>query len=179
MPLDDGRTPTNSELDKRLKLLEDSKISVKQLPMTELRKALAKEPQNPTDLLLPHSIGPELLKGGTSGFYRQAVSTYPAGSTLATSLSGLPGNVIEVPPGTYAVRGEGDFEAPATQFLVLGLNVAGGGNSTIGLLRGTLFFEWKVTTTAANTQIILMGAGTAGTAKAYGSILFVQEVEII
>lgn len=60
--------PDQEEFDKLLKRvdqLEKAKVPIGKLPLVELRRALGKEPQAAGDLLLPHSVTGEQLKGTT------------------------------------------------------------------------------------------------------------------
>lgn len=177
MPLDDGRTPTNSELDKRLKLLEDSKISVKQLPMTELRKALAKEPQNPTDLLLPHSIGPELLSAtGKSAAFNLGMSSLVTNESWVT----IPGGEYITPESAnYLIVSYVDTELLSSGFGVFGMFINGG--QVAGNLNATTVQRMGLTLCWAgfigvNGIIQMKGERSGGSFTIYGGNLTILRV---
>lgn len=76
-----GKIESNKELQERLDALENRKLKAGDLPMAALRRELAKEPQNPVETLLPHSIGPELLRTPVEGFTEALPSgTYAIGT---------------------------------------------------------------------------------------------------
>lgn len=90
---------TNQELQERLDALEAGrKLKIVDLPIDALRRELRKEPQNPTEMLLPHSIGPDLLAGISNEFYIIGTGTIVfTGASIESSIATISHELGEVP----------------------------------------------------------------------------------
>lgn len=156
-----GKVATNQELQERIELLEAGrKLKIADLPMDALKRELRKEPQNPTELLLPGSIGPGLLTGlGAAVTYTKSFSATLGftGTTLITVTQ----SVMEIPrAGTYFPIAYGDVTAAAGNpcALFMGANGAAIGPQHIwnNNLRTPLMVAGPPTQLKANSTVHLM-----------------------
>lgn len=169
MPHDEK--PTIEDLEKRLKILEASKLTVKQLPMNELRKALAREPQNPNDTLLPHSIGASLLKESVAPGLTHTYMQIPVNQTATNVAAGIVPNSLTAIPvdGVWWFFASGDFitgvALPILRFGKSDLTIVGNQNVYPASFRGGLAMQSSAAVTyKAGEQVGIRqeqtGAGT-------------------
>lgn len=157
--------PTYKEIDERLKTLEEGKISVKNLPINDLRRVLNKAPQDPGQLILPHSIGPDLLKSGVQSSVTTLAMTGTFKPLTEATFTVIPGMSYETPSfGSYLITCSFDTEVTEVTFGVLQLTVGGfqvgsALNST-GLQRMPLAMTWGGI--MGKGTIIAVGAARTG-----------------
>jgi hypothetical protein len=92
---------TNRELTERLAALEARELKVKDLPIEALRRELAKEPQNPAEILLPHSISTEQIKQ-EDRFDLAIASASPTTSSTSYQTANQAAKVMDF-GGTYII----------------------------------------------------------------------------
>ena len=108
--------PNNEELAERLAALEAKEIKVSDLPVASLRLALNAEPQNAGDILLPKSIGSDMLAPSVTSRFINATSLAAVSVTLAVPVSILN---LEFPiAGTYLCGFNLDTECNEAGYLV-------------------------------------------------------------
>ena len=84
-----GKIQTNQELQERLDAWENRSLKVKDLPLAQLKNELRKELNNPTELILPKSIGPELLKNSAGYTVTSSLPSDPdVGDTILFNAGG-------------------------------------------------------------------------------------------
>ncbi len=118
---------------RRVRALEQREIKVKDLPVDALKREFNKQPINPVDMLLPHSIGTDLLKTTNTYIgYQVASNVLFVGSSEA--LFAVPGIGIAAPvEGNYRVSASGDSDGIGC-YMVLYLSKGGvpTGQSIVG-----------------------------------------------
>lgn len=114
-----GRVATNLELQERVEALESGrKLKIADLPLDALKRELRKEPQNPTELLLPRSINQGLLAVGSSALVaRETRWTGRTPSNVSAEM--MPWSLVTIPEdGNYWFISTGDFISGAEAAII-------------------------------------------------------------